>query len=285
MQRQPYANKRELSPILDQDAQSHFDPNMLSTFSPLDSQPSAAITSPMDGPLSVPGPLPNPGFSFGNNDPNAMPPPEFNDPSLPLMTPIMDQQGLSSGNMMYRENRIGSMASMFSQGTMESADTVGDWDVQYNYGAGLEQDAAQILRPEDSLALPIDFDSSTRRASAWVQIVKNGFSKHAWSHPLALFALQAGWYAPESEPWRGSKEAFSAQPIAQVGLPDQRVRWTKAWDRCTIWIQKAGAFGCEWGGDKLRDDVFLNWLDEKTRSISTSIRLESMQSVALDTPQ
>ena len=166
MQRQPYANKRELSPILDQDAQPHFDPNMLSTFSPLESQPSATMTSPMNGPLSVPGPLPNPGFSFGNNDPNAMPPPDFNDPSLPLMTPLVDQQGLPTGNMMYREHRIGSMASMFSQGTMESADTVGDWDVHYNYGAGLDQDAAQILRPEDSLALPIDFDSSTRRASA-----------------------------------------------------------------------------------------------------------------------
>jgi hypothetical protein len=169
MQRNLHVTRRELSPILDHDTQHQqqppFDASMLSTFSPLGSgHSSAALPSAMENSLTVPGPLPNPGFSFGNNDPSAIPP-DFNDPSLPLITPMADHHGMPSAHLMYRD-RVGSMASMFSQGTVESLDTIGEWETPYNYGTMPDQDAAKILHPEDSLCLPVEFDSGIRRASA-----------------------------------------------------------------------------------------------------------------------
>jgi len=160
-QRQPMANKRELSPIADQDSQQPFDTSLLSAFSPTEIHGSVDEVSPLNGSTAVPGPLPNPGFSFGFNDPNA-PPINVNDSSLPLMTPFADYSGLPSANYMYR-NRIGSMTSMFSQETTDSnTDTIGE----YPYIANFDQDGARILQSEEHLMLPIDFDANSRRASA-----------------------------------------------------------------------------------------------------------------------
>lgn len=158
-QRLPMPSKRELSPIVDQDPQQPFDTSLLTAFSPDEMHPPVDGISPYNG--SVPGPLPNPAFSFGFNDPNA-PPINVNDSALPLMTPFADHHGLPSANYMYRD-RIGSMTSMFSQETTDSnADTIGE----YPYMGNFDQDGARILLPDENLMLPVEFDSNVRRASA-----------------------------------------------------------------------------------------------------------------------
>lgn len=160
-QRQPTTNKRELSPIVDQDSQQPFDTSLLAAFSPEEVHGSHDGMLPANGSSTVPGPLPNPSFSFGYNDPNT-PPININDSVLPLMTPFADHPGLPSASYMYR-NRIGSMTSMFSQETADSnADTIGE----YPYAGNFHHDGARILQSDDHLMLPVDFDAGTRRASA-----------------------------------------------------------------------------------------------------------------------
>jgi hypothetical protein len=157
--------QRELSPIADRD-QPDGHPSYSGEGGPLSYFEHLPNWS--GGSSALSGPLPNPDYSFGFTDHTPLNSATLNDASLPLVTPGLEYPSAQSA-MGYRD-RMGSLASVMSQGSQATSSDTTEWaGTPYLYGnMPFGFDAAKIIQPEDGnhLSLAYGFDADTRRASA-----------------------------------------------------------------------------------------------------------------------